>query len=75
MLRGASSLLKNTRQILIEAGDPNSARHGFTSNDLLAHLESAGFEVRSVDQGKGMNAPVQIEDYRNLVGNWLAIRR
>lgn len=74
VLRGASRLLKNTRQILIEAGDPNSVRHGFTSNDLLAHLESAGFEVRTVDQGKAWDVPVQIKDYGNLVGNWLAFR-
>lgn len=74
VLRGASSLLKTTRQILIEAGDPNSVRHGSSAGDLLAHLESAGFEVRSMDQGKENNFPVQIEDYRNHVGNWLAFR-
>ncbi|MDI1314719.1 FkbM family methyltransferase [Prosthecobacter sp.] len=74
VLRGASSLLKKTRRILIEAGDPNSVRYGFTAGDLLAHLESAGFEVRSMDQGKGNNAPVQLEDYRRHVGNWLAFR-
>lgn len=74
VLRGASSLLKTTRQILIEAGDPNSVRHGSNAGDLLAHLESAGFEVRSMDQGTGNNFPVQIEDYRNHVGNWLAFR-
>ncbi len=74
VLRGASRLLKKTRQILIEAGDPNSARHGFTADDLLAYLESAGFEVRSLDQGEGQNSPVQIEYYRRHVGNWLAFR-
>lgn len=74
VLRGASHLLKNTRQILIEAGDPNSVRHGSNAGDLLAHLESAGFEVRSMDQGKGRDSRVQIEDYREHVGNWLAFR-
>ena len=74
VLLGASRLLKKTRQILIEAGDPNSARHGFTADDLLAYLESAGFEVRSMDQGEGPNSPVQIEYYRRHVGNWLAFR-
>jgi hypothetical protein len=74
VLRGASRLLKKTRQILIEAGNPNSARHGFTADDLLAYLESAGFEVRSLDQGEGQNSPVQIEYYRRHVGNWLAFR-
>lgn len=74
VLRGASRLLKNTRQIVIEAGDPNSARHGFTADDLLAYLESAGFEVRSMDQEKGRHFPIQIEYYRRHVGNWLAFR-
>jgi FkbM family methyltransferase len=74
VLRGASSLLKHTRQILVEAGDPNSLRHGSTSGDLLAHLQSAGFQVHAMDGGEGMNKPVQIKDYRHHVGNWLALR-
>jgi FkbM family methyltransferase len=74
VLRGASNLLKNTRQILVEAGDPNSLRHGSSAHDLLAHLESAGFEVRAMDGGAGKGTAVQIEDYRQHVGNWLAVR-
>jgi len=74
VLRGASNLLKNTRQILIEAGDSNSLRHGSSSGDLLTHLETAGFAVRAMDGGFGKDSPVQIEDYREHVGNWLAVR-
>lgn len=74
VLRGAGNLLKNTRQILIEAGDPNSLRHGTSAHDLLAHLKSAGFAVRAMDGGFGNDTPVQIEDYRQHVGNWLAFR-
>ncbi len=74
VLRGASSLLTRTRQILIEAGDPNSLRHGSRSGDLLTHLETAGFAVRAMDGGFGKDSPVQIENYREHVGNWLAVR-
>lgn len=74
VLRGAGNLLKHTRQILIEAGDLNSLRHGSSAGDLLAHLESAGFAVRAMDGGFGKESPVQIEDYRQHVGNWLAFR-
>ncbi len=74
VLRGAPSLLTRTRQILIEAGDPNSLRHGTTSSDLLAHLESAGFQVHAVEGSEARQKPVQIENYRHHVGNWLALR-
>jgi FkbM family methyltransferase len=74
VLRGASNLLKNTRQILIEAGDSNSLRHGSSSGDLLTHLETSGFAVHAMDGGFGKDSPVQIEDYHEHVGNWLAVR-
>lgn len=74
VLRGAPSLLSRTRQILVEAGDPNSLRHGTTSSDLLAHLESAGFQVHAIEGSEGTQQPIQIENYRRHVGNWLALR-
>jgi len=74
VLRGGASLLARTRQVLVEAGAPNSLRHGSSVEDLLDHLESAGFEVCSADAGLAAFQPVYVEDYRHHVGNWLARR-
>jgi FkbM family methyltransferase len=71
VLRGGASLLARTRQVLIEAGDPNSSRFGVRSADLLAHLESAGF---TVTEAGPVRKPVSLELYKNHVGNWLASR-
>ncbi|MFC5455667.1 FkbM family methyltransferase [Prosthecobacter fluviatilis] len=75
VLRGASRLLKSTSKVLIEAGDPNSVRHGSSADELLAHLETAGFEVSNADQDDKGGTPINIENYRRHVGNWLAMRR
>ncbi len=75
VLRGGASLLARTRQVLVEAGDPNSLRHGNSAVDLHRHLESAGFEVCTADFGLAAPQPVCIENYRHHVGNWLARRR
>lgn len=72
VLRGGTSLLARTRQVLVEAGDSNSSRFGVRSADLLAHLESAGFTVTEACPGR---QPVSLELYKNHVGNWLASRK
>lgn len=72
VLRGGTSLLARTRQVLVEAGDPNSSRFGVRSEGLLAHLESAGFTVTEAGPGR---QPVSLELYKNHVGNWLASRK
>lgn len=71
-LRGACRLMTRTRQILIEAGEPNSMRFGVRADDLLAHLESAGFTVTEASSSR---EPVRLERYRAHVGNWLAVNR
>ena len=70
-LRGASSLLKRTRQILIEAGEPNSLRFGVRAVELHDHLRSAGFTVSEAGPER---TPVDLERYREHVGNWLAVK-
>lgn len=71
VLRGASNLIKKTRQILIEAGDMNSLHFGVSAADLLQQLTSAGFTVQDADTGR---QPVSLERYKTHVGNWLAFR-
>lgn len=72
VLRGAAGLLKRTRQVLIEAGDPNSLRFGVRSADLLAHLEASGFTVTHADPDR---SPVSLAACRTHVGNWLALKK
>lgn len=72
VLRGAGDLLKRTRQILIEAGEPNSLRFGVRAADLLTHLEAAGFTVTETDPAR---QPICLERYESHVGNWLASAR
>lgn len=72
VLRGAVGLLKRTRQVLIEAGDPNSLRFGVRSADLLAHLEASGFTVTHADPDR---SPVSLAACRTHVGNWLALKK
>jgi FkbM family methyltransferase len=71
VLQGASNLLKNTRQILIEAGEPNSMQFGVSAGDLLACLNAAGFVVK---EACGDPQPVSLDRYKTHVGNWLAVR-
>jgi len=71
VLRGATELLKHTRQILIEAGEFNSQQYGVSPADLLHQLNLAGFTVQEADTGR---QPVSLERYKSHVGNWLAIR-
>lgn len=71
-LLGAKDLLTRTRQILIEAGEPNSLRFGIRASDLHDHLVASGFQVTEASPDR---APVDLDHYRNHVGNWLAVNR
>lgn len=71
-LMGGQRTLERTDMILVEAGDPNSARFGNTSVDLCQKLTEHGFKVHTWDQGR--LEPVKIGHYRSCVSDWIAAR-
>lgn len=71
-LRGAEKLLERCRNILVEAGEPNSARFGYTPRDLRELLQKQGFDVYTIS-GIQMS-PVDDTSMTDHVADWVATR-
>jgi FkbM family methyltransferase len=71
-LSGACKLLTRCRNVLVEVGDPNSTRFGYSSGDLKELLQNHGFTVYAL-HGSQMSS-VDDVSMTDRVGDWVATR-